>query len=50
MGLMRRISTSEDNRIMYLEFAKLIKPIDLGPYLKRIQRRTKQEDKCAEDH
>ena len=40
-ALMRRISTSTDGKITYIEFAKLIKPVDLVPYLKRIRKRTK---------
>ena len=47
---MRRIVNSDDNKITYIEFAKLIRPVDLGLYLKRIRKRTKQEDKYAEDH
>ena len=50
LALMRRISENGDGKITYIEFAKLIKPVDLAPYLKRIRKRTKQEDKCAEDH
>lgn len=32
-GLMRRISASTDGKITFPEFAKLIKPADLRPYL-----------------
>ena len=49
-GLMRRIVSNGDGKITYLEFAKLIGPIELTPYLKRIRKRTKQEDRHAEDH
>ena len=49
-ALMRRILTNGDGKINYSEFAKLIGPTDLGPYLKRIRKRTKKEDKYAQDH
>ena len=50
IALMRRIAISEDGKITYNEFAKIIRPVDLGPYIKRIRKRTKQEDKYAEEH
>jgi len=47
-GLMRRIVTSTDGRIIYTEFANLMKPVDLRPYLKRIRKYTKEENKQVE--
>ena len=47
-GLMRRISASTDGKITFPEFAKLIKPVDLRPYLKRIRKYTKEEKKAVE--
>ena len=44
-GLMRRIVTSTDGRITFTEFAKVLKPVDLRPYLKRIRKFTKEEKK-----
>ena len=44
---MRRIVTNGDGKINYNEFAKMIGPVDLGPYIKRIRKRTKDEDKYA---
>ena len=49
-GLMRRILSNGDGKITYNEFAKLIKPVNLTPYLQRIMKRTKAEDQCVEDH
>ena len=45
MGLMRRLLTAEDGKILLTEFAKLIKPTDLRPYLRRIRKYTKEEKK-----
>ena len=45
---MRRIVTSTDGRIIYTEFANLMKPVDLRPYLKRIRKYTKEENKQVE--
>ena len=47
-GLMRRIVTNTDGRIIFTEFAKLVKPVDLKPYLKRIRKYTKEEKKQVE--
>ena len=47
-GLMRRIVTNTDGKITFTEFAKLMKPVDLRPYLKRIRKFTKQEKKQVE--
>ena len=44
-GLMRRLVTSTDGKITFTEFAKLLKPVDLRPYLKRIRKFTKEEKK-----
>ena len=49
-GLMRRVLVNGDGKMTFNEFARIIKPVDLGPYLKRIMKRTKAEDKCAEEH
>jgi len=48
MGLLRRLVTSTDGKITYGEFAKLIKPVDLRPYLRRIRKYTKEEKKQVE--
>ena len=48
MGLMRRLVTSSDGKITFPEFAKLIRPIDLRPYLRRIRKYTKEEKKQIE--
>ena len=45
LGLMRRLLTSTDGKVVYTEFAKLIKPVDLRPYLRRIRKYTKEEKK-----
>lgn len=44
-GLMRRIATNTDGKITFTEFATLLKPTDLRPYLKRIRKYTKEEKK-----
>lgn len=47
-GLMRRIVTNSDGKITFNEFAKLMKPVDLRPYLRRIHKFTKEEKKQVE--
>lgn len=47
-GLMRRIVTNTDGKITFTEFAKLMRPVDLRPYLRRISKFTKEEKKQAE--
>ena len=47
-GLMRRIVTNTDGKITFTEFAKLMKPVDLRPYLRRIRTFTKEEKKQVE--
>jgi len=47
-GLMRRIVTNTDGKITFTEFAKLMKPVDLRPYLRRINKFTKEEKKQSE--
>jgi len=47
-GLMRRVLTSSDGRIVFTEFAHLMKPVDLRPYLKRIRKYTKEEKRQVE--
>ena len=48
MGLMRRMLTSTDGKLTYSEFAKIVKPSDLKPYLRRIRKYTKEEKKQVE--
>ena len=45
---MRRIVTNSDGKITFNEFAKLMKPSDLRPYLRRINKFTKEEKKQVE--
>ena len=45
---MRRIVTNSDGKITFNEFAKLMKPVDLRPYLRRIRKFTKEEKKQVE--
>lgn len=45
MGLMRRLLTSTDGKLVFNEFARVIKPVDLRPYLRRIRKYTKEEKK-----
>ena len=45
---MRRIVTNTDGKISFNEFAKLMKPSDLRPYLRRIRKFTKEEKKQVE--
>lgn len=40
-ALLRRISLSFDSKITFHEFAKIIHPVELKPYLKRIQNKSK---------
>ena len=47
-GLMRRIVSNSDGKITFNEFAKLMKPVDLRPYLRRIRKFTKEEKKQVE--
>ena len=47
-GLMRRLVCNDDGKITFTEFAKLMKPTDLRPYLKRIRKYTKEEKKQVE--
>ena len=47
-GLMRRIVTNSDGKITFNEFAKLMKPVDLRPYLRRIHKFSKEEKKQVE--
>lgn len=49
-GLMRRIAENTDGKITFSEFASLLKPIDLRPYLKRIRKYTKEEKKQVEQY
>ena len=44
-GLMRRLVNNIDGKITFTEFAKIMKPVDLRPYLKRIRKYTKEEKK-----
>lgn len=46
--MMRRLATNTDGKITFSEFASLLKPVDLGPYLKRIRKYTKEEKKQVE--
>jgi len=45
MSLMRRLLTATDGKILFTEFAKILKPTDLRPYLRRIRKYTKEEKK-----
>ena len=47
-GLMRRLATNTDGKITFSEFATVLKPVDLRPYLKRIRKFTKEEKKQVE--
>jgi len=40
-GLLRRISLSYDSKVTFHEFARIIQPIELKPYLERIKNVTK---------
>ena len=42
---MRRLVNNLDGKITFTEFAKIMKPSDLRPYLKRIRKYTKEEKK-----
>ena len=48
-ALFRRIASSIDARVSYQDFARLIQPTDLKPYLQRIQKKTKLERKHFEN-
>ena len=45
ISLLRRLISSTDGKITFTEFANVIKPVDLRPYLKRIRKYTKGEKK-----
>ena len=45
LGLVRRLVSTPDGRLTFSEFAKVLKPTDLRPYLKRIRKYTKEERK-----
>ena len=48
-ALLRRIAPATDSKLSYQEFARLLQPTDLKPYLQRIKKKTKLERKHFEN-